>query len=120
MSFDTNLLASYKVATENPDATLVFVSNKFFAYEKMISVARYLTAKKVTNNMVISYTPEPNVIDPLGIELESLIISSMNGDTNNDKSFERFSSISSIGKLCFSIIFDDASGLPDCPIIANF
>ncbi len=119
-SFDINLLSFYKVATENPDSTFVFVSNKFFAYEPMISVARYLTAKKVINKMVISYTPEPNVVDPLGIELESLITASMNGESNDDKSFERFSPISSIGNSCFSITFGDAAPLPDCPTIAKF
>ena len=119
-SFDINLLSFYKVATENPDSTFVFVSNKFFAYEPMISVARYLTAKKVMNKMVISYTPEPNVVDPLGIELESLITASMNGESNDDKSFERFSPISSIGNSCFSITFGDAAPLPDCPTIAKF
>ncbi len=119
-AFDNNLQSAYELAIHNPQSTLVFVSDKFYSFEPIISVSRYLTAKKVLNVLVISYTPEPDIIDPLGIDLENRMIDSMKGAQTDDKLFERFSPTSSIDKACLSITFGNASPIPECQVIAKF
>jgi len=119
-TFDKNLNMVTAEALLHPDATLVFVSDKYFSFEPMISLARFLTAKKVTNKIVIDYTHEPKVTDPLGIELESRITDSMMGNTTDDKSFERFSPKSEMNTLCYSVTFGSALPSPLCPQIASF
>lgn len=119
-TFDTNLRQVSEVALKHPDATLVFVSDKYFSFEPMISVARFLTAKKITNKFVIDYTHEPMVADPLGIELETRITDSMMGNATDDKSFERFSPKSEVNNSCYSVTFGSALALPLCPQIASF
>lgn len=118
--FDANLNQVTEVARLNPESTLVFVSNKYFSFEPMISVARFLTARKIANKIVIDYTREPKVDDPLGIELETRITDSMEGNLTDDKSFERFSPKSQLEGECYSVTFSPALPSPLCPNIASF
>jgi hypothetical protein len=48
--FDANLRQATETALAHPEATIVFVSNKYFSFEPMISVGRFLTAKKVSRD----------------------------------------------------------------------
>jgi hypothetical protein len=118
--FDANLRQATETALAHPEATIVFVSNKYFSFEPMISVGRFLTAKKVSNKIVIDYTSEPNVTDPLGMNLEKRINDSMMGNPTDDDAFKRFSPKSEMGSECYSVTFGSTLPIDGCPLIAKF
>lgn len=119
-AFDTNLRKVLVAAEADPDSTLVFVSNRYFSFEPMISLARFLSAKKIGNKFVIDYTKEPLVSDPLGIDLERRITDAVEGNQTDDPSFARFAPLTSRSESCYSITFGSATPLPDCPTVAEF
>jgi hypothetical protein len=118
--FDNNLHKVETIAKENPDATLIYTSIHFADFEGTIAVSRYLTAMEVKNKMIIQYTREPKLDDTLGLQLESRMVASMNGEPQIDNSFERFVPLKELGKPCFTLSFYNAPALPECPVIANF
>lgn len=118
--FDLQLENAVKRAREKPDNVLVFVSKEYYSFEPIISVSRYLTAKEIQNKMILDYTKELEVNDPLGLELESKFAASMEGRTGADDPFIRFSPANQLSKSCYSITFGPALPLPDCPEIARF
>ncbi len=119
-SFNTKLETIYNRARQEPDANLVFVSKFWLDFEPTISVSRHLTAKEVNNKMILSYTSNKELTDPLGIELQKRFMDSMNGVASVDTSFTRFSPISKLREPCYSITFGDASPLPACPQLVRF
>lgn len=107
-------------AKAEPEANLMFVSTFWLDFEPVISLARYLTAKGVKNNMILSYTPDPALTDPLGIELQKRFLNSMNGIATEDTSFEHFSPRRELKEPCYSITFGKATPIPSCPLLASF
>jgi len=118
--FDQVLNEVYTTASQNPDAVLVYVSEHYFSFEPTISVGRYLSSKRIENVMILSYTRETGLIDPLGKELEDKFLSSMEGTAGEDNPFARFSPSSERRLPCFSITFGKAEALPECPLIGSF
>jgi hypothetical protein len=118
--FDQQIKNIVQVAHEDLSNTLVFVSDKYFSFEPIISVGRYLTAKEVANKMILSYAKEEGVSDPLGLELEEKFAASMEGRAGIDDPFARFSPTERLSKPCSSVTFGSALPLPDCPEIARF
>lgn len=112
-------IVTKKIKTE-PGASLVFVSKFWLDFEPVISLARHLTAKEVNSNMILSYTPDHALTDPLGIELQNRFLNSMNGVATDDTSFERFSPKTEINEPCYSITFGKATPIPSCPQLVSF
>lgn len=118
--FSQNLKMADEKMKENPQTTIIFVSNHFTDFEGMISVARYLTALRNPNKFAIHYTREKLLEDTLGQQLEERMIASMNGDVQMDQTFARFSQIPSPVEPCYSITFYSAPEIEQCPVIAKF
>lgn len=118
--FDQVLNEVYTTASQNPDAVLVYVSEHYFSFEPIISVGRYLSSKRIENVMILSYTRETGLVDPLGKELEAKFLSSMEGTAGEDDPFARFAPSSEMRQTCFSITFGKAEALPECPLIGSF
>jgi len=118
-SFSKKIESITNTARNNPDAKLVFVSQRFIDFEPVTSVVRYLVAQSVFNTFELKYTNEANLTDPLGKHLEGRMVGSMTGENREDL-FARFSPYTAPDKECFSITFGEALPLMDCPEIVRF
>lgn len=118
--FDDNLKNARSWAKDNPESTLVFTSIHFTDFEPIVSVSRYLTSMEINNRMVIDYTKEKELNDILGINLEKIMVDSMNGEPKIDKTFERFHPLQELTKPCYSISFYEAPAYEDCQVVAKF
>lgn len=120
ISFDQQLSKTITKARENPEHVLVYVSEHYFSFEPIISVSRYLSAKEIENVMILRYTREESVEDPLGLELENRFIDSMEGNAKDDDPFARFSPASAMSQPCYSITFGKSKPLRECELIGSF
>jgi len=118
--FENQLKLIQETAQLHPESTLVFVSDRYFSFEPIISVGRFLRARKINNTLVLAYTKESGITDTLGQDLESRFVSSMEGTVATDDSFVEFSPASATSKSCYSITYGTALSHPTCPEIAKF
>lgn len=117
--FERELKTASEIIKNNSDATIMFVSDRYFSFEPVVSVSRHLNSRKINNKYSLYYTPEINVTDPLGLELQDRLIKAMN-TVKSENLFSRFSKFEGFHTPCYSLIFGDATPLPECPTIAKF
>ena len=116
--FESMLKAAIDIIEVNPPAKIVFVSERYNDFEPIVSVARFLTTRGVTNQFALYYNPPKNVDDPmeLGVRLTQV----MNGELGSDHLFDRFFAYTTDDKPCYSFTFGSTVALRDCPEIARF
>lgn len=119
-TFSSKLNVITSKAKSEPESTLVFVSDFWLDFEPIISLSRHLTARGINNIMILAYTPDTTLTDPLGIELQQRFIDSMNGSVTDDTSFIRFSPKSKLTEPCYSLTLGDTTSLPVCPELVSF
>lgn len=119
-NFDTQLNLATEKLKDNPDVLVMFVTNRYLSFELVISASRYLNSRSINNKYVLYYTPEENVTNPLGLELQDRLINVMDIGGDSEEIFKRFSKFKGFNEPCLSLIFGDADPLPQCPAIAKF
>ncbi|MEI8232346.1 MAG: hypothetical protein WCG44_01245 [bacterium] len=116
--FQIELEKAKNIIKTNPDATIMFVSERYIDFEPIASVERFLTATRITNEFRLYYNPLKITQDPM--ELDDRLKQVMNGELGSDHIFDRFSAYKLDDKPCYSITFGSATPLQQCPEIANF
>lgn len=117
-TFDASLNRAVSALSDNPEATVVFVSTRFIDFEPIVSVSRYLSAKQVSNRFMLHFTPDPLLTDPLGRQLQDRIAAASQGKPDPEKLFDRFSPYEDGGeRMC---VYFGAAELTGCREIARF
>lgn len=119
-SFNVQLDQASEIIKKHPEATVIFVSERFFDYEPIVSVMRYFRTRAINNKYVLHYTPKKTLTHPLGRELQDILTAAMHGKAGADRSFDRFSPYETLKEPCYCITFRGAQGLAAYPTIATF
>ncbi len=116
--FETQLAKAQTMLKNNPDADVLFVSEKYIDFEPIVSVERYLTSRSITNRLSLDYRPREVSNDAM--ELDMRLNQVMGGELGSDHLFDQFSKFEISNKPCYSVIFGSAAPIPACPEIARF
>lgn len=116
--FGEQLNRAEAILKQNPSARVNFVSSRYIDFEPIVSVERYLSAKKIPNLFSLYYKVEKAPSDPM--ELHDRLTSVMEGELGNDHIFDRFSKFEQNDESCYSITFGASLPLAGCPEIARF
>lgn len=116
--FASELQKAVETIRENPNATIIFVSERYIDFEPIVSVERFLTAEGETNEFRLYYNPPKTTQDPM--ELDDRLKQVMNGELGTDHIFDRFSTYTLDDEPCLSLTFGSSAPLRECPEIAKF
>lgn len=117
-SFETVLQKAVTTIYNDKNSTIIFVSERIIDFEPIVSAARFLNSKQISNEFELYYKPTMIMVDKM--ELDDRLNQVMKIGMGEDKIFERFSAYNPNHKPCYSITFGSALPLPDCPEIARF
>lgn len=119
-TFAAELSKVETVIKNEPEATIMFVSDRYGDFEAIISVERYLNSRSVSNKFMLFYRPEKITAKPFELELQSRLVKVMEGSNGTDHIFDRFVKYDETTTPCFSIVFYGAAPLLNCQSIAKF
>lgn len=117
--FNKTLVTMTTKLKDNPDKPLVFVSSHYLDYEPIVSISRFLRAKGVTNNLMLSYQGQVTADDDqLAKTLESEMLKvTLEGAVI--PAFAYFSANTSPRDNCYSLIMTKELTSP-CQSIVDY
>ncbi len=119
-SFDKNITKSVNDLNQDTKKPILIVANNYLDYEPIVSISRFLRARRVSNSMTLYYygevTEDDNV---LARELETEMLEVMNEGANS-KTFFQFSKYIEHSDDYYCIILGSAPPLPACAQSTHF
>ncbi len=107
-AFAQKLDVTTQALRQNPTVPLIMISHNYINFEPIVSLARYLSARGITNPIMLSYAPDHDSADDTLSAVLSPRLTAVMQQGPSESLFARFSPLRDLygGEKCYSISFD--------------